>query len=301
MVIRAPVPGAGLIAGFERRRLPGYDIQVDALIGGSGPPLLLLHGYPQTRVMWKAVAPRLADHFTVVVPDLRGYGRSDKLPGDASHSLYSKRIMAQDQVKMMRSLGFDNFAVAGHDRGGRVAYRLALDHGEKISKVAVLDIIPTAEVWANANAKSAMNMFHWYLLAQPRPLPENLIGANPEVFIKQMLKKWAGKGFEFDPESLADYVECFSDPACIHATCEDYRAGWTLDRQYDEADLGLKKITAPLLVLWGEQYGVAKAEPLETWRRWADGVRGQGIPGGHFICEESPEETANALLDFFRS
>ena len=220
---------AGLIEGFERRRTPGHQVEIDALVGGSGPPLLLLHGYPQTRLIWKGLAPRLASHFTLVMPDLRGYGRSAKPAGDPGHTRYAKRTMALDQVATMRALGFERFSVAGHDRGARVAYRLALDHPESVDRLAVLDIIPTAEVWAGVTAESAVVGYHWYLLAQPTPLPERLIGGDPEAFLRWTLSSWAGKGFVFDPDALADYIACFAEPACIHATCEDYRAGWTVD------------------------------------------------------------------------
>lgn len=288
----------GLIDGFERRCLPGHGVEIDALVGGEGPPLLLLHGFPQTRVIWRQIAPQLAKRFSLVIPDLRGYGRSDKPPGDDAHETYSKRMMALDQLATMRALGHERFAVAGHDRGARAAYRLALDHPQAVTRVAILDIIPTSETWAAANAHSAMRAYHWYFLAQPRPFPETLIGSDPEHFIRHTLKSWAGAGFAFDERNLADYIACFGDPACIHATCEDYRAGWTCDRAHDEQDIG-RKIAAPLLMLWGEQYSLAKAKPLDTWARWADRVEGRQLPGGHFQCEEAPDETAAALLSFF--
>ena len=289
----------GTFSGFRRQRLPGHGIEVDALVGGPGPPLLLLHGYPQTRMMWKQVAPRLAKHFTVIVPDLRGYGRSDKPPGDDAHTLYSKRTLALDQITTLRALGYSRFAVAGHDRGARVAYRLAMDHPDAVERIAVLDIVPTGEMWTNANASSAMSAFHWYLLAQPKPLPEKLIGSDPDFFLQALLRRWAGDEFHFDPESLEDYSACFRDPACIHATCEDYRAGWGPDREADEADRGKRKIAAPLLVIWGERSGVAKARPVETWRAWASDVRGIGVPAGHFVCEEAPSQVTHALQHFF--
>jgi haloacetate dehalogenase len=289
----------GIIEGFERRRLPGDGIEVDALVGGHGPPLLLLHGYPQTRMIWKRVAPVLAERFSVVIPDLRGYGRTDKPASDDAHERYSKRAMALDQIATMRALGFEKFAIAGHDRGARAAYRLALDDPQRVTRLAILDVIPTGEVWANATAASAMRAYHWYFLAQPSPLPETLIARDPDFFLDWTLRSWAAPGFCFDAESLDDYRACFCDPESIRASCEDYRAGWGPDRAADDADRGHTKISAPVLVLWGEQYGVAAAKPVQTWRKWADIVHGHSVPGGHFICEEAPEHVAAALAQFF--
>lgn len=290
----------GLIPNLTHRRLPGANgIEIDALVGGNGPPLLLLHGYPQTRMAWAQVAPALAQHHTLVIPDLRGYGRSDKPPGDDAHTVYSKRTMALDQIETMRALGYDHFAVAGHDRGARVAYRLALDHPDAVTRLAMLDIVPTAEMWANATAASAMRSYHWYFLAQPKPMPETTIGGDPEYYLRWTLQSWAAPGFEFDPDAMADYIACFRDPAAIHAACEDYRAGWSVDRENDEADRGKRKIDAPLLVLWAEQYGVSKANPVQTWQQWASDVQGVAVPGGHFVLEEAPEQTVAALVKFF--
>lgn len=288
----------GLIEGFARQRLPGDRVEIDALVGGAGPPLLLLHGYPQTRVMWRAIAPTLAKDFTVVVPDLRGYGRSGKPAGDAGHEAYSKRQMAKDQLATMGALGFERFAVAGHDRGARVGYRLALDHPHAVTALAVLDIIPTAEVWARADAEAAMRMYHWFFLARPYPLPEKLIGSDPEFFVRLTIQSWAEPGFAFDPVNMADYVACFSDPATIHGSCEDYRAGWGIDRALDEADRGKRKITAPMLLVWSEGFSVARAEPLKTWSRWAENVEGHAVPGGHFVCEEQPQRILKLLQRF---
>jgi haloacetate dehalogenase len=207
--------------------------------------------------------------------------------------------MALDQIATMRALGFERFAVAGHDRGARVGYRLALDWPEVVSALAVLDILPTAEVWARADADSAMKMYHWYFLAQPPPLPETLIGGDPAFFLSYTLESWAGTGFRFDEASMADYAACFCDPACIHASCEDYRAGWSVDRVHDEADRGRQLIKAPLLVIWSEEFSVAKAKPLQQWGEWAERVEGHAVPGGHFVCEEQPQMVRESLLRFF--
>jgi haloacetate dehalogenase len=289
----------GLIEGFERRRAPGDGIEIDALVGGFGPPLLLLHGFPQTRMCWRSVAMALADSFTVVVPDLRGYGRSDKPIGGGDHSAYSKRTMARDQIATMASLGFERFNLAGHDRGGRVAYRLALDHPEAVSKLAVLDIIPTADVWRSLDADAAVKMWHWPFLAQPESLPERMIAGDPEFFLSWMLGRHNTDGFAYPAESLADYLACGRDPDSIHGYCEDYRAGFTIDRALDEADRGKRRIAAPLLALWGATGNVAKSDPVGTWRMWADEVQGQELPGGHFVPEEAADQVVKAFRAFF--
>lgn len=290
---------AGIIEGFERRRLPGAGAEIDLLVGGSGPPLLLLHGYPQTRMMWKAVAPRLADRFTLVMPDLRGYGRSEKPAGDPDHENYSKRVMAMDQIVVMAALGFDSFFVAGHDRGGRVAYRLALDHPQAVQRLALLDILPTGDMWANADAASAMAYYHWYLLAQPAPIPERLIGGDARYYCTTMLHRLARPDFTFDPETIEDYLSCFAEPASLHATCEDYRAGWGPDRRHDEADRGVRQIAAPTLLLWSAINSITRSGPLDAWRRWAPDLRGHGLNCGHFMGDEDPERVAQALIGFF--
>lgn len=292
---------AGMIGGFRRQEIAGHGgVLLDVLVGGSGPPLLLLHGYPQTRRAFRQVAPALAEDFTVVVPDLRGYGRSAK-PAGLGPEAYSKRTMALDQIALMRHLGFDRFSLAGHDRGGRVAYRLALDHPEVVDRLVLLDILPTVVMWERANAVSAMRGYHWYFMAQPAPLPEHMIGLDPAYFVRWELHARAGTGFRFDDESYHDYITCMSDPACIHATCEDYRAGWTLDRQHDEADRGRRTIPVPVQLLWGAASGLATTRPLDIWRPWADDIRGYAVPGGHFLCEESPAEVVCYLRAFLAS
>ena len=288
----------GRIAGLKRRKLPGAGIEIDALVGGSGPPLLLLHGFPQTRMMWAEVAPQLAEHFTLVIPDLRGYGRSDKPVTDRRHMAYAKRTMARDQVEMMHALGFDRFSVAGHDRGGRVAYRLALDHPRRVERLAVLDIVPTGDMWSKGIARK-MRAAHWFEMAKPAPEPESVIGKNPKRFVTWTLGQWAGEDFAFDQAAEEDYVDCFDDPETIHAVCNEYRAGATRDWEIDEASRGRERIDAPMLVLWPEKNGIAITDPLRLWSQWARDVRGTQFDTGHFLAEEAPRRTARALRAFF--
>ena len=268
---------------------------------GKGPPLLLLHGYPQTHVMWHRVAPALAERFTVVAMDLRGYGWSSA-PRSNKGEAYSKRTMAEDAVAAMEQLGFVHFSVAGHDRGGRVGYRMALDHPGRVDKLVVLDIVPTYEMWSQMDAASAMNVYHWLFLAQPEPMPENLIGKAPIEYLEHTLASWmAGRDLRaFDARALNHYRASFNDPSRIHAACEDYRAGATIDHALDEADRAAgRKIAAPLLALWGDTGIPGKGKPpLDVWRDWADDVRGQAIASGHFLAEENPEATLAALLAF---
>jgi len=292
-----------MFQGFATRRLPGADgLAINAVIGGSGPPLLLLHGYPQTHVMWHKVAPALAQHFTVVASDLRGYGDSDKPASDAAHSVYSKRSTAKDQVAAMRSLGYERFSVAGHDRGGRVAHRMALDHPGAVERIAVLDIAPTREMFKPTTFEFAMAYYHWYFLAQPFDYPERLIGADPEYYVREKMRAWSrGLAEEiFTPEALGEYIRCFKDPRTIHASCEDYRAAATIDIEHDDADAG-KKVEAPLLALWGSKGVVHRLfDPIALWNQRARDVRGEALPSGHYLAEEVPEPTAERLLAFFK-
>jgi haloacetate dehalogenase len=248
--------------------------------------------------MWHRVAPQLAHEFTVVAADLRGYGDSSKPDGGADHAAYSKRAMAQDQLEVMRSLGFERFAVAGHDRGARVAYRLALDHPEAVTKLALLDIVPTHWLYSNVNRLIATAYYHWFMLIQPFDLPERLIGADPEYYLRTSLDRWSGSGLAgFDEAAVAEYVRCFRTPEGVHATCEDYRAGATVDFEADAADLGTRKIACPTLGLFGR--GLARLGALNVWREWCVDVRGAELPCGHFLPEEAPNETYQALREFF--
>ena len=287
-----------MFAGFEQRRIATAGAEIALRIGGSGQPVLLLHGYPQTSAIWHAVAPRLAEHFTIVAPDLRGYGASSRPPSDPEHVRYSKRAMAQDMVEAMAALGHDRFDLVGHDRGGRVAYRLALDHPSCVRRLALLDIVPTAEQFDRADKDGAIGIFHWYFLAQPAPFPERLIGADPDYFLRTLCGRWAGRTDALAPEAMAEYLAAFRDPEVIRATCEDYRAGATVDYALDAADRAAgRRIDCPLLVLWGGSG--RRRQVLETWSLWATDLRGRALDCGHFLPEEAPEETAAELLAFF--
>jgi haloacetate dehalogenase len=286
-----------ILDGFAERRVRTSGAEIFLRTAGSGPPLLLLHGYPQTHAMWHRVAPVLAEQFTVVCPDLRGYGASSKPASDPAHTAYSKRATAQDLVEVMAELGHERFLLAGHDRGGRVAHRLALDHPERVRKLALLDIIPTYDVFHAVDQKVATGTYHWFFLIQPAPFPETLIGHDPDFFLRWHLRAWsAGRDDFFAPEAVAAYVDAFRDPATVHATCEDYRAGATIDLEHDAADRD-RRIACPLLVLWGEK---GKPQDLAAiWRDRGTEVTGRALPAGHFLAEEVPAETAAALAEFF--
>jgi haloacetate dehalogenase len=288
-----------LFPGFESRRIAGEGAEIQAVIGGSGPPLLLLHGYPQTHAMWHRIAPRLAARFTVVCTDLRGYGDSDKPDGGARHVNYSKRAMAADQVAVMRDLGFARFRLAGHDRGGRVAHRLCLDHPQAVERVAVLDISPTRVMYGNTDQAFASAYYHWFFLIQPFDLPERLIGADPVFYLRRKIGGWSGGLGLFDPRALAEYERCFQDPRTIHATCEDYRAAAEIDLEHDALDAD-GRINCPLLALWGTKGVVNRLfDPIADWGSVATDVRGRALPSGHFLAEEAPEETLDELMRFF--
>lgn len=290
-----------MLEGFQFREFDAHGVRIRAAVGGSGPPLLLLHGNPQTLAMWHQVAPVLASRFTVVATDLRGYGDSGKPASSADHATYSKRAMALDQIEVMRQLGYDDFNVAGHDRGARVAYRMALDHPTKVRRLAVLDIIPTGEAFRRADMKLAMGYWHWFFLAQPNDLPELLIGKDPdEYWFRHTSREPKPRDF-FHPEALADYLRCFRDPQTRHAICEDYRAAATVDYALDEADFAAgRRIACPLLVLWGRKGLLEKwYDVLSVWRGWAVDVQGFGLDCGHYLAEEKAGETSAALRSFF--
>jgi haloacetate dehalogenase len=296
-----------LFPGFATRRFTTSGAEIHARIGGNGPPLVLLHGYPQTHVCWHVIAPELAKYATLIIPDLRGYGQSSApaggpAAGDAEHAIYSKRAMAQDIVELMRELGHVKFMVVGHDRGARVAYRLALDHPEVVTRLVPIDILPTLDAWDNARWASTIKAYHWQFLAQPAPLPETMIGANPVFYVEWTLASWTGdKTLNcFHPDALAHYQAALRAPERVHAVCEDYRAGASYDRLADAADRAAGKlITCPTITLWGSDYvGKGAVDPLDVWRRWCPHITGQEIRSGHFLHEENPKDTLAALGPF---
>ena len=291
-----------LFPGFVARRIETDGADIHCVIGGAGPPLLMLHGYPQTHAMWHRVAAPLSHYFTVVCPDLRGYGDSSKPPALTDHEQQSKRAMAQDMVELMHALGHTRFRLAGHDRGGRVAHRLAVDHPRTVERIAVLDISPTRKMYACTDKEFATRYYHWFFLIQPYDLPERLIGADPIYYLRHKIGGWGGGLSYFDPRALAEYERCFANPAMIHASCEDYRAAASIDLVHDDEDFEEgRRIECPLLVLWGERGVVHRLfRPLDDWREVATDVRGRTLPASHFLAEEVPEPTVSELLAFFR-
>lgn len=296
---------AGWFAGFETGRYAVHGTTIHARVGGpdAAPPLLLLHGFPETHVMWRRTAVRLIDRYRVVLADLRGYGDSATPHGEPDHSTYSKRAMAADLVELMRVLGYERFAVAGHDRGGRVVHRMALDHPHAVTRLAVLDIAPTLDMYEATDLRFARAYYHWFHLIQPEPLPERMIGGDAAFYLRWTLGGWGSGGTSFiEPEALAEYERCFCRPEAIHAACEDYRAAATIDLEHDRISRATaQRIACDSLVLWGER-GVVNAlfDPLTLWRAQCSGsVTGQTLPSGHFIPEELPEQTADLLAGFF--
>ena len=296
----SPLPE--LYPGFSHQRVKVGAAEVFARVGGSGPPLLAIHGYPQTHACWHKIAPQLARHFTLVLPDLRGYGDSIGPPTDDRHEAYSKRTMSADLVGLMETLGHTRFQVLSHDRGARVGYRMALDHVQRVARLVTLDIVTTLDAWTDMTKDNAVGRFHWALLARPAPFPETVIGANPVYFVDYLLSQWtrAKDLSAFDPAALQHYRHHFSKPQMIHATCEDYRAGAGIDPELDARDKAAgRRIEMPMLALWGaERKNGFVNKPLETWRSWCPHVQGGPIESGHFLAEEAPAATLAAVVPF---
>lgn len=288
-----------LFPGFASIRIKTSGAEINLVHGGLGMPLLLLHGYPQTHVIWHQLAPRLSRHYHVICPDLRGYGDSEKPPSSADHGPYSKRAMANDMVEVMAALGYSTFYVAGHDRGARVTHRMALDYPARVKAACMMDIVPTAHMFDTTDQHFATGYYHWYFLIQPDGLPEHLIGADPGWYLKEKLKRWSAPGAVFADPAVAEYVRCFSNPATIHATCEDYRAAASIDLEHDRADED-RLIDCPLLVLWGSRGFVHRTyDVLDVWRRYASRVGGKALDCGHFLPEEAALAVAEAMKEFF--
>lgn len=294
-----------MLEAFDSAAVEVGETSIFVRRAGRGPPLLLLHGFPQTHAMWHRVAPALLADFTIVLADLRGYGASGTPPSGPDHAPYAKSAMARDMVTVMAALGFGRFAVAGHDRGGRVAYRLALDHPDRVTRLAVLDIIPTGESFRRADHRFALAFWPWSLLAQPAPLPERLLAADPEAVVDDALGQWGSAAEAFDPAARAAYVEALRNPASLHAICEEYRAAATLDLAQDLRDREAgRRIACPTLALWSEASALdtwyaADGGPLGIWRSWADNVTGRSLHGGHFFPETNPTDTIAELRGFF--
>jgi haloacetate dehalogenase len=305
--VSSPVTGAQTMAestgnvvkhfpGFEPFRIETSGATINGVKGGKGPPVLLLHGWPQTLAEWHVVAPLLAKDFTVIATDLRGYGDSSKPADGTNHSGYSKREMARDQVEVMEKLGHTRFALVGHDRGGRVAHRLTIDHAEHVTRLAVLDIVPTLKVYSSVTKQLATAYYHWFFLIQPAPFPETLINSNAEFFLRRMFGGMIGK--TMPQEIYEEYLRAFKNPATIHAMCEDYRAAAGIDLEHDEADLA-NKIKCPVLTLWGAKGAMHSLfDVMATWRERATNVSGKAVPGGHWLPEEIPQEIYQELRTF---
>ena len=289
-----------MFENFKEKKILVGGININFKIGGEGEPLLLLHGYPQTHVLWRKLAPLFAKHYTVICSDLRGYGDSDKPKSDDMHSTYSKKSMAFDQNELMKKLGFDKYYLVGHDRGGRVAHRMAVDYQENIKKLSVLDIVPTSHVFDNTSALLARRYYHWFFLIQTFPHPETMIGKDPEYYIRSKLKMWGSNNDYLTEDIINEYLRCFT-PETIHASCEDYRAGASIDLVHHKEDAG-KKIICPLQVLWGVKATVEELyDPIKVWKDWADNVEGESIDCGHFLPEEKPIETYESIYKFLNN
>ncbi|NEX60582.1 alpha/beta fold hydrolase [Noviherbaspirillum galbum] len=292
-----------MLDAFRREQVDVNGVTIHVRHGGSGPALLLLHGFPQTHVIWHKLADRLAQRFTLVMPDLRGYGDSSKPPGDARHMQYAKRTMARDMAELMTALGHERFQVCGHDRGARVAHRLALDHTDRVDRLMVVDISPTRTMYEATDMRFATLYYHWFLLIQPAPVPETLIGNSAAFYLNTILGGWGSQGLDYiDPEARAEYERCFCTPEAIHGACEDYRAAATIDLEHDRDDDNMK-IRCPTRVVWGERGIVGRYfKPLQDWQEKCEQpVTGKALPAGHFIPEEAPEPLLAEMLDFFQA
>ena len=291
-------PRSNMFEKFTSTRIQTQSAEIFVRHAGAGKPLVLLHGFPQTSAMWHKVAPILAEEFCVVCPDLRGYGQSSKPETDAAHLPYSKRAMAQDIIDVMRFLGFERFSVAGHDRGARVAHRLALDHAKQVEKICVMDIVPTLHMFDHTDQAFATGYYHWFFLIQGKGLPERMIAADPEYYLRMKLGQWSAPGAKFDPTAVAEYIRCYSNPETIHASCEDYRAAASIDLEHDREDRA-KRIESPVLALWGNKGFVHRTYNVaEVWRDYARDVDGWPLSSGHFLPEEDPEGVISALQQF---
>ncbi len=300
---QAALPALALFPSFQQKMIQTTGTEINTFVGGSGPPLLLLHGHPETHVDWWKTAPKLAEKFTVVLTDLRGYGDSGKPDGGDNHVNYSKRAMGRDQVEVMQALGFNNFQAVGHDRGGRVLHRMMLDHPETITRGVVLDIAPTDLMYAGTNEEFATKYFWWFFHIQEAPLPEKLIDSNTEVYLTAHLDAQNKTPGAVSPEAFAEYLRCYNDPSCVHAVCEDYRASVTIDRQHTEEDRAAgRKVTQPLYAIWGAKGTVGHMfDVLGLWRQEAEIVSGQSLPCGHLIPEEDPEGLLDTLYSFLKT
>ena len=303
--IKQTAPRVGkLFPGFEERYIATSMGNIFCRMGGNGPPVLFLHGYPQTSAMWHHVAIEFANSYSVICPDLRGYGKSDKPETDAHHTPYSKREMAKDMVEVMNAIGHEQFLIVSHDRGARVAHRLAMDHQDSVLGIVILDIAPTREMYQYGDSHFAQDYWHWYWLTQPAPLPETLISRDPDYYWEQKVAPGSKKLSIFNWEALSEYLETFRDPKAIHSSCEDYRAAWTIDIEHDNADAhqyGDDKVKAPILTLWGREGAIEKHfDCLKLWQMRAHNVIGEAMPGGHYLAEEHPELIIEKTHSFFK-
>jgi len=300
MKAKDPVTSPLRLPGFEYQQMAVDGVSISYAVSGTGSPLLLLHGYPENHLIWRDVAPGLAREHTVVLADLRGYGSSGKPAPDTAGLVYSKRSMARDQVRLMRQLGFWQFQLVSHDRGARVGHRLALDHPDAVTRLAVLDIVPTRHVLHNVTRSVALADFHWFFLATGNGIPERMIADDPGFWVRSLFDQLVGKGTSIKPEVMQDYIRCFHDPGTVAGSCADFRSGLTVDLVHDDETYAAgRKVECPLLVLWGTQGMVRPgSDPVAIWRQYATDVRGHAVPTGHFIPEEAPDLVAAALRDF---